>query len=149
MALGQPDRSNNRRLEKVPYKRGVIPSVLEDGKILLSELCHDEIIANPWGDRHVHVLLGDRVIFDGWLGEERTKAFGFSEYKYYSRVTNRFSRLAGTDLTWRLLYKHISILFSQAILCQDEPARGPFFLRLNIFTTPAINSTMPMATALR
>lgn len=84
---------------KTPYKRVVIPCVVEDGKILLSQLCHDEIIAKPWGDRHVQVLLGDRVIFDGWLGEEATKAFGFSEDKYYSRIAKRFSPPAGTDLT--------------------------------------------------
>ncbi|RUW47803.1 GNAT family N-acetyltransferase [Mesorhizobium sp. M1A.F.Ca.ET.072.01.1.1] len=83
-----------------PYKRVDIPCIVEDRQILLSEICHDQINGRrPGGDRHVQVQIGDRVVFEGWLGDENTKAFGFEEGNNYSMIAKRFSPPVGADLT--------------------------------------------------
>lgn len=67
-----------------PYKTSVIPCMVQDNQILLSEICHNALKndSKRRGDNHVRVSLDAQEIFEGWLGEDETKAFGFERNPY-------------------------------------------------------------------
>lgn len=89
-----------------PYKRVEIPCLVEGAQILLSEICHDEVISSKGsGDHYVQVLLDRQVIFGNLFDSDEANAFGFGTDKYGTRIAKRFD-LASTNVPiskWRTL----------------------------------------------
>jgi hypothetical protein len=76
-----------------PYKTVDLPCVVVGDRILLSAMCHDATADrdSPGGDRHVRVTLDGQVIFQNWIGNDSSKALGFSRHPLcYTTIADSF-----------------------------------------------------------